>query len=325
MLQSLLYLHNTQSSKVTVEDQTIERKNAMKTFNTPKEPTREMAPRKTSDTTSNLNKDWNLPKWIVDYIAWHRDMRSRHPGLKLFTDPDAPKILIRMCLGLCGGLNDRLGQLPWDLYLANQTQRILLIRWERPKPLEEFMIPNELDWSVPKGAEGFGDMHAIRRLYRDMFRDYSADRPEQDFWDSHLDLALDRAKAGEFKDDKVLRYQLLGHLNEDVLEKRLRDLGETDMVHYSPSFGKIFTSFFRPSRPVQATLNTVYEELSIEPIKYTAVHCRVRHPKAFPKNIYVKGKCTPCRNAADTDELENGMVLTQLSFTRQRQKSRIPS
>lgn len=253
------------------------------------EPVREKAPKKIK-TASNTEEYQGPPTWISDYIVWHQEMRSQYPGLKLFTDPSAPKILIRMCLGLCGGLNDRLGQLPWDLYIANQTKRILLIRWERPKALEEFLVPNELDWTVPKGAEGFGDMHAVRRLYPDMFRNYSADRPEKDFWESHLDLALERAKFGEFKDNKVLRYQLLGHLDEAVLEKRLQDLGETDMIHYSPSFGKIFTTFFRPSRPVEATLNSVYQELGLTPKKYTAVHCRVRHPKAFPKNVYVKGK-----------------------------------
>jgi len=70
-------------------------------------------------------KNHTLPQWILNYITWHRRIRAEFPGSQLFHDPNAPPLLIRTCLGLCGGLNDRLGQLPWDLYLANQTGRIL--------------------------------------------------------------------------------------------------------------------------------------------------------------------------------------------------------
>jgi len=55
--------------------------------------------------------DDTMPRWVSDYIAFHNEIRSRFPGAQLFTDPEAPKILMRICLGLCGGLNDRLGHL----------------------------------------------------------------------------------------------------------------------------------------------------------------------------------------------------------------------
>ena len=92
----------------------------------------------------------NLPKWVLDYFAWHKRVRQQFPGSALFKDSDAPPILIRTCLGLCGGLNDRLGQLPWDIYLANQTGRVLLIHWHRPAPLEHFLVTkrNWLDGST---------------------------------------------------------------------------------------------------------------------------------------------------------------------------------
>ena len=235
------------------------------------------------------NDENRLPKWIENYFRWHKEMRSKYPGTQLFTDPSAPKLLIRTCLGLCGGLNDRLGQLPWDLYLANQTQRVYLIRWERPRPLENFFIPNEIDWSVPEGVEGFGDMKTVRALPA-LFRDYLEDRPDEEFWETQLDQALERAKKGEFKDTKVLRHRLLGHLEEGRLEDRLRALGETDMIHATKTFGMIFRAFFRPSKGVEAQLSQVYEKLHMSPNHYTAVHCRVRHPKATVKGVTVKGK-----------------------------------
>jgi hypothetical protein len=216
-------------------------------------------------------------------------MRRKYPGNQLFTNPSAPPLLIRTCLGLCGGINDRLGQLPWDLYLANQTKRIYLIRWERPRPLKNFLIPNEIDWSIPEGVEGFGDMHAVRAI-TPLFRDYNDAQPDEAFWTSHLDVALERAKTGEFRDEKVLRHRLLGHLNEGFLEDRLKALGETDMIHSTTSFGKIFRAFFRPSEGVEVQLNEAYQALNIVPGLYTAVHCRVRHPKATAHGVVVRGK-----------------------------------
>ena len=118
------------------------------------------------------SSDDKLPQWVEDYFRWHTETRRMYPGSELFTNPSAPPLLIRTCLGLCGGLNDRLGQLPWDLYLANQTGRIFLIRWERPRPLEDFLIPNEIDWSIPEGVKGYGDMHAVRAI-TPFFRDYN--------------------------------------------------------------------------------------------------------------------------------------------------------
>jgi hypothetical protein len=92
----------------------------------------------------------NLPTQS-DYIAWHKRMRQAFPGELLFSHPNAPKLLIRTCSprvekctidwehSQCGGLHDRLGKLPWDMFLANQTKRLLLIHWCTPAPLQTFL------------------------------------------------------------------------------------------------------------------------------------------------------------------------------------------
>jgi hypothetical protein len=237
------------------------------------------------------------------------------PGKALFEDPNAPKQLIRMCLGLCGGLNDRLGQLPWDLYLANQTGRLLLLHWHRPVSLEEFLLPRELDWRVPRDIPGFfgkprvsrEDMQ-ISRSIKQLFEGFEQETgPEALFWESQFDAAMTRAITGEFKDVKVLRHRLLGHLDEDKLEERLKTLGETDMLHGSPTYGNIHRLFFKLNPNVQNELNDVLSTLKLRPTltstdyfpdaerfnlfpAYSGVHCRVRHPKATPKSVSVKGK-----------------------------------
>ncbi|KAI2500277.1 hypothetical protein MHU86_14157 [Fragilaria crotonensis] len=248
-----------------------------------------------------------LPLWIRNYIAWHKEMIHKYPGPDLLTNPNAPKLLVRTCLGLCGGLHDRLGQLPWDLYLANQTGRLLFLQWERPGALENFLVPNEFNWTLPlnrppppttasgrgRGGNKFKPFHKdmkIIRNFQEMFLGFQDDRPEAEFWATSLDFAIRRATVGEFKDVRVLRHRLLGHLDEAVLEQRLVDLGETDMLHWTPSSGHLFWAFFKPSPGVLAQLNLVYEEFGLQAGKYSAIHCRVRHPKATPKNVRVVGK-----------------------------------
>lgn len=191
------------------------------------------------------------------------------------------------------------------MYLANQTGRVLLLHWHRPVPLENFLLPPEtglrLDWRVPASIPGFfpkrqADVRVGRsglktvRAYPELFSGYESERPEAIFWEQHLDEALQRATTGEFKNHHVLRHRLLGHLSEDQLERRLISLGENDMLHWTPSFGAIFKLFFRPSEGVQNVLDQVMNELGLHPFHYSAVHCRVRHPKATPQGVHVKGK-----------------------------------
>jgi len=278
-----------------------------------------------SSSASTTSSNWQdgVPEWVRKYVEWHVEMRRRFPGRALLDHPDAPKLLIRTCLGLCGGLNDRIGQLPWDLYLANRTNRLLLLHWHRPLPLENFLLPNVLDWSVPREIKGFfvppppgatsvkevdnyaqqeqdqyltrvvsrNDMKLVRNI-TDLFEGYPSDAPNLEFWKTQLDEAIRRAttSTGKFQKEKLLRHRLLGHIGERYLEDRLRTLGEIDMIHRTPTFGNIFRLFFRPSPALQAEVDDVYRELDVVPGKYTAAHCRVRHPKATPLNVNVRGK-----------------------------------
>ena len=132
-------------------------------------------------------------------------------------------------------------------------------------------------------------MKVVRNL-TELFEGYNSEQPEAPFWDHDLGASLERATTGSFKKVKVLRHRMLGHLNEDQLEKRLEALGETDLLHNTQSFGNIFWMFFRPSDGVERELKDVFIELMLTPQHYTAVHCRVRHPKANPRNVNVKSQ-----------------------------------
>lgn len=95
-----------------------------------------------------------LPRWMKDYFAWHREQR------KLITDDNWRefKYIVMICLRKskkCGGTADRLRPLPFMVRVAAETKRILLIKWERPAPLEAFLVPPAagLDWQTPDWME----------------------------------------------------------------------------------------------------------------------------------------------------------------------------
>jgi len=242
-----------------------------------------------------------LPQWIVDYMAWHTEMRKQFPGRSLFEHPNAPKILVRICLGLCGGLHDRLGQLPYDLYLANRTGRVLLINWSRPRALENFLVPSgPIDWSIDESIEGWGfdNMVPIRALPK-LFQEegIKEQAPDMNCNKTKYDMAERAIRSANDKDDllydRVLTFSFLGHLCEHSLEYRLRERGETDMIHSTATFGNIFRAFFRPSKPVQEYIDKSVTRLGLMETStesYSALHCRVRHPKARPAGGVVVGK-----------------------------------
>lgn len=290
-------------------------------------------------TTKNQNQqeDQPLPKWITDYVHWHQEIRAKFPGDELFTNKDAPNVLVRTCLGMCGGLHDRLGQLPWDIYLAMRLKRVLLIAWQRPRSLENFLLPPEtnsddrsaiaIDWRIPESQLfGFDDIRRVRSEVAELFGNDSERNPDETFWDKGFEQSMIRAGAphspgtketfeseSKYVESKFLRHRLLGHLDEKVLEERLEREGyykdetywKSSDLHKAPTFGKIWNLFFRPSPEVRSEIVGAMSEMGLllpqngvenftidipPTVPYSAVHCRVRHPKAHAAGKVMKGK-----------------------------------
>jgi hypothetical protein len=88
----------------------------------------------------------NLPSWIKTYVEWHKQQR-----MDILLNSNKWKdmqFLIMQCLydhPICGGASDRLKSIPTMLRLAAMNDRLLLIQWQRPCRLEEFILP-------PKGT-----------------------------------------------------------------------------------------------------------------------------------------------------------------------------
>jgi len=148
--------------------------------------------------------------------------------------------------------------------------------------LEEFLVPNGLlDWSVPPEMQDFFGESCSGRVNHltDFFKGFKAARPRPGFWETEFDEGVERAVSGSFVSEKVLKIQILG---DDLhLQKLLKRAHETDMLEWTtPSYSQIFWIFFKPSPGLQQELDDVYDGLHLTPNEYSAVHCRVRHPKA---------------------------------------------
>jgi len=256
-------------------------KSKLKEFRNDEQPSTSDLPRINSSSNNlKLRHPRPLPQWIINYIHWHNEMRAKFPGQRILTDPNAPKLLIRICLGLCGGLHDWLGQLPLDLYMANQTKRVLLIKWQKPQPLQEFLVPPRvdeggIDWTFPDFFPGWGTLgyncNRLNICTREVCVQPKIDGTMQNKDDfqtdekfaSLIDNNIHILNEGALKDTKHVTFTIMGHLSENILEERLRNLGEVDMIHNTPTFGHIFHSFFKPHPNVQNQIDSVSKELGL--------------------------------------------------------------
>ena len=125
---------------------------------------------------------------------------------------------------------------------------------------------------------------------KDLFEGYKSTRPRPSFWESELHQSLHRAKSDSaFITARLLKSNILG---DDIhLKEHLERAGAVDMLSWdTASFGNLFWLFFRPSSGLQKMLDDVYSKLNLQPYKYSAVHCRVRHPKVTDKGALLQAK-----------------------------------
>jgi len=95
------------------------------------------------------SKDIFLPNWMLDYMKFHDEHRSR---LANYTSSVDIKYLVVRCLEreVCGGFSDRMKAMPFYIMVASLTKRILLIHWTKPTELEHYLIPptDGIDWRI---------------------------------------------------------------------------------------------------------------------------------------------------------------------------------
>jgi hypothetical protein len=195
----------------------------------------------------------HIPSWLQDYFTWHaKARRSIDHDIERWQDY---RYLVLRCLAhetKCAGTADRLLALPGALVLAHQSQRILLWYWERPAPLERFLVPppGGLDWRVSEALRDKLDLHNNKTLWKTGAKNVT-----------FVVGALKRSQQ------RVLGIRnLLGNYWDQA--RRPHEAGR-DAI-----FRSVWDRVFVPSPPVHALVNRHLENLQLQPHLYVAAHVR---------------------------------------------------
>ena len=217
----------------------------------------------------------SLQPWLQDYLKWHAEMRDKFPGSQLLEHPDAPKLLIKVCIPNwflrgnvptnCNGLHDRMKIIP--VYMAWKTNRVLLYKWMHPYPLEEFLEPNVVDWTVPDS-----DVVPINNtgfLRKGLITD--ALRVKKNQYGNSLRLLREDPNWFKRKIVTIVKERdSLKYMDEKRISK---NIPEPDT-----EFGTLWHLFFKPSTGVEKELTEAMQQGNLAAKQYVATHCRVQHP-----------------------------------------------
>jgi hypothetical protein len=190
---------------------------------------------------------------MTDYFSWHNKTRSELTK----TNWNSTKYIVMICKlknNGCGGISDRLKPLPFVVLEASRYKRLLFIWWEKPKPLEEFLVPPEsgVDWRVPSW---------LKPHFREMFsRQYSAP-----------DSAELRLK--ERPDEPVIWFKI----QTPSAGEQFYGNHPYSQSTYTDVFHALFRAFFTPVPRLAALIDSKMMEQNLVPGEYTSAHFRVMY------------------------------------------------
>lgn len=199
----------------------------------------------------------DLPSWMTDYLTWHTEQRTQLTPDNWNTTTF--RFLILRCLhkdNRCGGSSDRLKSIPFFIRLAHQYQRILLITWERPAPLEAFLVPPSvnaqrpviLNWTLPIWMQpDFPEKPTVMKHKNFDFFLNNTNRIVVDMRHQRTDLAM-------------------YYYNKHRLSP--------DEPRFEHVYRHIWNRVFVPSEPVQSLLLRTKERLQLRDTSYNGVHIR---------------------------------------------------
>ena len=212
-----------------------------------------------------------IPEWMKDYFRWHRWKRStwNEPSDSKGEEDwiESERWLISQCLmsqdkRKCGGTADRLKPLPVLLRIAYENKRVFLIRWTRPAPLEEFLLPpiGGFDWRLPPYLEAMlEDKDRGKRLpTRKLILHYAQ---------TGLSLVRARYQTG----------QPASSYDELVFVPNSTEIGTQDdrtEFGFDLLFSRVWKVLFTPSPPIQDLLRSKISSLGLVPNEYVSSHLR---------------------------------------------------
>lgn len=207
-------------------------------------------------------KSHNLPTYLKEYLDWHVDVRCfLDKRLHQQQPPDDADVmyLVVQCLReyhACGGLADRLLPLPIYVLYAYKMKRLLLVRWTRPFPLEEFLVPFGINWTVPHWL--------VTNIPSDL-------NTKSAMGVNNLVTKLNSTKVMTVG-LQIGAPQLLEFYNNQIMV----DFNDTEYT-YQRVYRDLFHSIFALVTPIEELVQNTLIQLNLTPGAYTSVHIRARH------------------------------------------------
>eukprot|EP00977_Amphora_coffeiformis_P005467 scaffold1166_cov103-Amphora_coffeaeformis.AAC.1 len=212
-----------------------------------------------------------LPQWYQDYARWHKEQMQQITSQNWKNY----KYLIVQCpthIEQCGGTSDRLQAFPLSIKIAATLGRIVLLNWQWPHPLEEFLIPASnsaigINWTFPIWFQhelGTNNLH-----YRD--------ENVVNFW--KYDKILE-VKNNTLVQNKTVLYHAGSLVDLNTAEtyyKKLLIMEEGEKYHsssYRTDYHGLWHATFQPTPPIQALIQQQLQELNINPNQYIGFHYR---------------------------------------------------
>ncbi|KAG7366361.1 hypothetical protein IV203_029031 [Nitzschia inconspicua] len=242
----------------------------------------------------------NLPQWMKGYFTWHKSQ------LQLLNETNwkQHKFLILACTkedGECGGLADRLKPLPLILAVAQKTNRIVFIRWTRPFPLEEFLLPLHLNWSIPEWLspqlQNLSDSFAQQESVHD---EAEISDPSYEKTKGSKNMVRSMRKFRRVVVWEVRVQDIFGgcSLYEQVVTNSVNLAQWKNRSAWNPMSGwhlykemyhDLFRTLFVPTPPIQRLIHQRMTSANLIPGNYTTAHYRAFYAIENQKHTKTKG------------------------------------
>jgi hypothetical protein len=202
------------------------------------------------------------------YITWHQKTKSNlNPA-----NWKSTKYLIMGCFEWddhCGGISDRLKTLPSVVLEAHRNKRLLLIWWEKPGPLEDYLLP-------PRGGVDWRVQPWLKELLYQELGPKARSSVAYDFENGKRLLM-----GGDHKVAVVFRIQTptAGEpfFHDEQTKDSLFSGSKGGASTYQQVFHKLFRAFFTPVPRVASLLSGKMEQHGLVPGQYVAAHLRAMY------------------------------------------------
>ncbi len=169
---------------------------------------------------------------------------------------------------MIGGVSDRLKSIPFFVAAAARSKRVFLIRWSRPAKLEEFLEPNEVNWSVPdwmvdkiENKEVTSHMRPYGGPLMSMYKRAKSVVLESLIQDTHGAAALYHIIEAELEKSKVTA-------------NSTKSKETNGLERYETIFHDLFRTLFKPSPPVQKLVEEKMKTANLTIGNYVSCHLR---------------------------------------------------